>query len=66
MENKGLFKGFIFREKKTHTFYMYSGADFNDPAHKFMMMARYLPEKEEFRIFTINGYEMLKKKIDVK
>ena len=36
---------------------MYSGKDFNDPEHKFLMMAKYFPEKSEFRIYTVNAYK---------
>ena len=40
-KRNGLHKCFIFREKKNHTFYLYSGQDFNDPHHRFVMMAKY-------------------------
>lgn len=57
----GLFKCFIYREKKSHTYYLYSGQDFNDPKHQFMMMARYFPALAEFRLYTVNAYKLTQK-----
>lgn len=52
----GLLKCFIQREKKVpHYFYMYQGKDLGDPTRRFLMMARYLPGNQEFRIYTTNN-----------
>ncbi len=60
MEGKkgGLHKCFIFREKKLHTFYLHQGLEFNDPKNKFLLMARYMPKQQEFRIYTVNAYKL--------
>ena len=59
VENKknGLRKCFIYREKKTQSYYLYEGKDFTDKEHKFLMMAKYFPHLAEFRIYTINAYK---------
>jgi hypothetical protein len=36
---------------------MYSGKDFNDPKHKFIMMAKYDAKDNEFRIYSVNAYK---------
>jgi hypothetical protein len=56
-KRNGLHKCFIFREKKNHTFYLYSGQDFNDPHHRFVMMAKYFQANQQFRIYTTNAYK---------
>jgi L-rhamnose mutarotase len=54
IEEKGLNQNFIHRDKKTHTFYMYSGKDFQDKSHRFLMMGKFLPKLNEFRIYLMN------------
>ncbi len=51
----GLDKHFIFRERKSHSFYLYKGVDFQDKDHKFILMGRFFPKINEFRIYTINA-----------
>ena len=52
-----MLQGFIHREKKTHTYYFFTGQSFQDSAHRFQLMAKFFPEHGEFRIYCANAYK---------